>query len=140
MDTAEAQCNEDADDSPNYRARVARLSGDGLSDDRSHESRSHRCDPSLGNRIDRELRDSGLASSGRDELCNDRSLHITIEQTVLKKTLFMAAKKLNNRQIATLFWISQGCPSDINPPASYKASARMLDGHGLVKVSGHGGS
>lgn len=70
MDTAEAQCNEDADDSSNYRARVARLSGDGLSDGRSHESRSHCCDPSLGNRICREMRDSGLASSGRDKPCN----------------------------------------------------------------------
>lgn len=69
-----------------------------------------------------------------------RSLQVTIEQTDLKKALFMVAKKLNNRQIATLFWISQRCPSDINPPASYKASARMLEGHGLVKVSGHGDS
>lgn len=50
----------------------------------------------------------------------------------------MAAKTLNERQKEVLHWINDGCPADSVPQGNYKISARSLEGHGLVKIKGHG--
>lgn len=49
----------------------------------------------------------------------------------------MAAKELTDRQKKVLEWIVDGCAD--NPPyETFKTTARMLEGHGLVKISGRG--
>lgn len=49
----------------------------------------------------------------------------------------MAAKELTERQKKVLEWILHGCVG--NPPyETFKTTARMLEGHGLVKISGRG--
>lgn len=50
----------------------------------------------------------------------------------------MAATTLNERQKEVLHWINDGCPADSVPQGNYKISARSLEGHGLVKIKGHG--
>ncbi|CAB0931840.1 hypothetical protein FRC0470_00570 [Corynebacterium diphtheriae] len=50
----------------------------------------------------------------------------------------MAAKTLNERQKEVLHWVNDGCPADSVPQGNYKISARTLEGHGLVKIKGHG--
>lgn len=49
----------------------------------------------------------------------------------------MAAKELTSRQKKILGWIVDGCAGD-PPHEFYKNTARMLEGHKLVKISGHG--
>lgn len=49
----------------------------------------------------------------------------------------MVAKALNAKQKSILQWISIGCPPE-KEPANFKLSARMLEGHGLVKIKGRG--
>lgn len=49
-----------------------------------------------------------------------------------------AAKELTPRQRTVLQWVVDGCPTDPEVPSTYKTTARSLEGHGLVKVKGHG--
>lgn len=49
----------------------------------------------------------------------------------------MAAKELTGRQKKVLGWIVDGC-TGAPPYEAFKNTARMLEGHKLVKISGHG--
>lgn len=49
-----------------------------------------------------------------------------------------AAKELTPRQRTVLQWVVDGCPTEPEVPSTYKTTARSLEGHGLVKVKGHG--
>lgn len=49
-----------------------------------------------------------------------------------------AAKELTPRQRTVLQWVVDGCPTNLEVPSTYKTTARTLEGHGLVKVKGHG--
>lgn len=50
----------------------------------------------------------------------------------------MVAKQLNSRQKEVLAWINNGCPDNNWAPLYYKSSARMLEGHELIKIKGSG--
>ncbi|KEZ34253.1 hypothetical protein CEDDRAFT_04406, partial [Frankia sp. CeD] len=47
--------------------------------------------------------------------------------------------KPNERQLAVLRWIGDGCPPRDWPDQSHKLTARVLEGRGLVQVSDHAG-
>lgn len=45
---------------------------------------------------------------------------------------------LNDKQLAVLSWIADGCPAGVYDGETHKLSARMLHRHGLARISGRG--